>query len=143
VAETLQLGNEPAGVCGAVAFVEPVRAEVTVGLIPIEHVVDADQDAVRDRNRGPFLAAPGSDPGEPRGQIGVFGPGHRVRGFDQHGGQPLVAVAASRLGRVYRRTRASPVPVRPRRPDVPRTGTRTCRRRLCDTRSHIARELMD
>ena len=56
MAEAFELGDQAAGVGVVVAALEPVRTEVAVGLVPVEHVVGADQDRVGDRDLGAFGA---------------------------------------------------------------------------------------
>ena len=59
MAAAFELGDQPAGVGLVVAALEPVRAEVLVGLVALEHVVSADQDRVGESTRCPH---PQADP---------------------------------------------------------------------------------
>jgi hypothetical protein len=60
----------------AVALLVPGHAEIVIGLVPLEHVVGADQHRMRDRDRRPFLIAARGDPRILCAKVGVFGPGH-------------------------------------------------------------------
>jgi hypothetical protein len=130
VSQPFQLGDQPTGVGFVVAAFMPVRAEVGVGLVTLQHVVGRNQDRVRDRDLGPAHPTSPSKPGVLDGQIG----------FCCASGQPILQPrsasrsaiccrAAYRPGSACRRTRSSLAPGRSRRPDGRRSGTGTCPRR--------------
>lgn len=66
MAEAFELGDQPASVGLVVAAGQPVRAEVSVGLVAGEHPVGRDEDGVGDCDLG--AAHPAAS-----GQAGVLG----------------------------------------------------------------------
>jgi hypothetical protein len=93
VPETFKLGNQPSGVGFVVAAFMPVRAEVGIGLVTLQHVIGRNQDRVRDRDLGPAHPPSPRQPSMLNGQIVLaVHPADRPGGLDQHRGQPFVPV---------------------------------------------------
>jgi hypothetical protein len=116
VAEAFELGDEPPDVVtGGVALCEPVAAEVVVGLLAVEDVVDGDEDAVADGDGGAFLAAASSQPPKLRREVGVVGPRRRGGAPGERGAQPLRALAGGArtvfAGRTRHETEGSAPPL--------------------------------
>src|SRR5215211_4931019 len=74
VAEGVELADELAGLGLGAAANKPVSAEILIGLVAVEDVVDGHQDRVADRLSRLGRAAPASQPLILGGQVGVLGP---------------------------------------------------------------------
>jgi hypothetical protein len=58
VSEAFELGDQPPGVGIVVAAFVPIRAEVAVGPVALQHPVGRNQDRMRDRDLSPSHPAP-------------------------------------------------------------------------------------
>ena len=96
MAEAFELGDQPSGLSFGVGAVgEVVAAEVLVGDVVAEDVVDRDQDRVGDRDDRLVVPLAALDPLVLGAEVGVLGVGGGVGGLDQHGAQVLVGLAGA------------------------------------------------
>jgi hypothetical protein len=88
--------GRPAAGCGPRCYcVRSIRSEVVVGLVPLQHVVggDGDLDRMRDRDLSPAHPTASGQPGVSGREVVLrLHTSDRAGSFDQHRGQPLVAV---------------------------------------------------
>src|SRR5438270_5629289 len=92
-AELLEAADQPLLDAVAVAFVEVVPAQLLVGCLPHEQIVDTAENTVPDRNRRLLLPQPGDQAMILGGEIAVRLAGRGLARFDQRGAQPHAALA--------------------------------------------------
>ena len=97
--ECFDLVGQAAGVGFGAATHEPVRPEVLVGDVTVEHVVGGDEDRVFDGLACLGMTASSAEPLELGAQVGALGAPGGFGALGQGGGKPLGARARPAAGR--------------------------------------------